>query len=82
MIAKSVGKRCSAAGARSVSRGVSDKIDRDSFVQEYTDDFYPNLNREEFKVLLEYAGGPIKGKATIKGTQLYSLRNPKSITLA
>lgn len=78
-MAKSLGNRYGSVGVRNLSRTVSDKIDKDSFVQEYSDDFYPNLNKEEFKALLEISGEKLKGKATLKGTQLYSLRNPKSM---
>lgn len=78
MITRGVAKVTKNSSTCRLARTVSNKIDKDSFTQEYEDEFYPNLNVEEFEVMREQTGERLKGKATLKATELYSLRNTKS----
>ena len=58
---------------------VGNKIDTRSFVHEYTDDYYTNVNREEYNQLYTIKDASLwKGSATRKGTEHFIVKNEKS----
>lgn len=54
-------------------------IEPRSFIHEYNDDYYPSINKNEFDAFSKITKGEIlKGKATLKGTEMFRFRNSKS----
>jgi hypothetical protein len=63
---------------RGVYRGVGNLIDKNSFVHEYTDQIYSQLNTEDFQKYYRLKNEDLwEGFATLEGTRYASLKNPR-----
>jgi hypothetical protein len=63
---------------RLLTKKFSSHIESSSFIHEYKDDYYPQTNKNQYQLYKEANLPKIQGSATLKGTELYSHRNPES----